>query len=140
MDIPRKLRDAMVAHAIEDDPNECCGLLSGKDGKLTGHYRMRNTEQSPYRYNMDGMQLHLTTKEIEDNGGELAAIYHSHTHSPALPSDTDIRLVTWPTAAYLILSLGEPGQDGRFVRKDPPEIRAFRIVDGEVTEETVVIV
>ena len=121
----------MVAHALEEDPNECCGLLAGKDGKLTGHYRMRNAEQSPYRYSMDGKELLMTLREIEDGGAELQVIYHSHTHSPAYPSATDVRLATWPDAAYLLVSL-ENRQD--------PDIRAFRIVEGEVTEEPVVIV
>ena len=121
----------MVAHAIEEDPNECCGLLSGKDGKLTGHYRMRNSEQSPYRYSMDGKELLLTLREIEDGGAELQVIYHSHTHSPAYPSATDVRLATWPDASYLLVSLEN---------KDDPEIRVFRIVDGAVTEEPVAIV
>ncbi|MCH8199453.1 MAG: M67 family metallopeptidase [Chloroflexi bacterium] len=121
----------MVAHAIEEDPNECCGLLSGKDGKLTGHYRMRNAEQSPYRYSMDGKELLMTLREIEDGGAELQVIYHSHTHSPAYPSATDVRLATWPDASYLLVSLEN---------RDDPDIRVFRIVDGEVTEEPVAIV
>ncbi len=131
MEIPRELRDAMVSHALEDDPNECCGLLAGKDGKLTGHYRMRNAEASPYRYSMDGKELLSTLREIEDGGAELQVIYHSHTHSPAYPSATDIRLATWPDAYYLLVSLEN---------KDDPDVRAFRIVDGAVTEEPVVIV
>ena len=131
MDIPRKLRDAMVAHAIEDDPNECCGLLSGRDGTLTGHHRMRNAERSPYRYSMDGKELLMTLREIEDGGAELQVIYHSHTHSPAYPSATDVRLATWPEASYVLVSLE---------KRDAPDVRSYRIVDGEVTEETVVIV
>ncbi len=131
MDILRKLRDAMVAHAIEEDPNECCGLLSGRDGTLIGHHRMRNAEQSPYRYSMDGKELLTTLREIEDGGAELQVIYHSHTHSPAYPSATDIRLATWPDAYYLLVSLQN---------KDLPDIRVFLITDGEVSEEDIRIV
>ncbi len=131
MEIPRKLRDAMVSHALEEDPNECCGLLSKRDGTLVGHYRMQNAEQSPYRYSMDGKELLLTLREIEDGGAELHVIYHSHTHSPAYPSATDIRLATWPDAYYLLVSLED---------RDDPDVRIFRIVDGEVTEEPVLIV
>ena len=130
MDIPRPFKEAMVVHALEEDPNECCGLLAGKDGTLVGHYRMTNAEKSPYRYNMDGKELLATLREIEDNGGEIAVIYHSHTHSPAYPSATDIRLATWPEAYYLVVSL---------LDKQDPELRVFRIVDGEVTEEPVTI-
>ena len=121
----------MVSHALEDDPNECCGLLSGRDGTLVGHYRMRNAEESPYRYSMDGKELLSTLREIEDGGAELQVIYHSHTHSPAYPSATDIRLATWPDAYYVLVSLEDT---------DDLAVRAFRIVDGEVTEEPVVIV
>ena len=130
MDIPRPLKEAMVLHALEEDPNECCGLLARKEGTLVGHYRMTNAEKSPYRYSMDGKELLATLREIEDNGGEIAVIYHSHTHSPAYPSATDIRLATWPDAYYLVVSL---------VNKQDPELRAFRIVDGKVTEEPVTI-
>ena len=121
----------MVAHALEEDPNECCGLLSGKDGTLIGHHRMRNAEESPYRYSMDGKELLMTLREIEDGGAELQVIYHSHTHSPAYPSATDIRLATWPDAYYLLVSLED---------RDALDLRVFRIVDGAVAEEPVVIV
>ena len=139
MEIPREFADAMVQHAIEEDPNECCGLLAGKDGQVLKHYRMTNTEASPYRYNMDGKELLLATREIDDNGWELQVIYHSHTHSPAYPSDTDVRLAAnWPDPHYLLVSLREFDQAGALVRGEP-ETRVFRIGDGQVAEEPLVI-
>ena len=139
MEIPREFADAMVQHAIEEDPNECCGLLAGKDGQVLKHYRMTNTEGSPYRYNMDGKELLLATREIDDNGWEMQVIYHSHTHSPAYPSNTDVRLAeNWPDPYYLLVSLREFDQAGALVRGEPAT-RVFRIVDGQVAEEPIVI-
>ena len=130
----------MVEHALEEDPNECCGLLGGRDGELLKHYRITNTEHSPFRYNMAGKELLLASNEIDDNGWEIKVIYHSHTHSPAYPSKTDVAAVVYPDSYYLIVSLGEQDDKGELARKDPPELRIFRIVEGTVSEEPVVIV
>ena len=129
MDILRKFRNAMIEHALEDDPDECCGLLAMKDGVVMEHYRMKNVERSPYRYSMDGKELMLRNNAIEDAGWQIGVIYHSHTHSPAYPSDTDVRLATWPDAYYLLVSL---------MNKEHPDVRVFSIVDGKVIEEPVV--
>ena len=131
LELEKKYVDEMVAHALEDDPNECCGILAGHQGKGVTLYRMTNTEHSHYRYNMDPRELYMTYREIDDNGWELLAIYHSHTHSPAYPSATDVRMATWPEACYILISL---------VDHDNPAVRAFRIVDGEITEEELRVV
>lgn len=125
MELPREYRDAIVQHALEDDPNECCGLLATKDGHVVKHYRMINTEHSPYRYAMDGKEFLTRYKEIEDAGWEIGVIYHSHTHSPAYPSQTDVRLATWPDAYYLLVSLMD---------HDAPDVRLFTIADGKIGE------
>ena len=119
----------MVQHALEEDPNECCGLLAGSNGTLMRHYRIANAEKSPYRYSMDGKELLHAYREIDGNGWEIQVIYHSHTHSTAYPSSTDVRLATWPDAYYLLVSL---------LDKEDPDIRVFRISEGTVTEEPVV--
>ena len=125
LELEKKYVDLMVAHALEDDPNECCGILAGPGESVTKLYRMTNTEHSPYRYNMDPRELYLTYREIEDNGWDLVAIYHSHTHSPAYPSATDVRLATWPEAYYILVSLMD---------HDNPAVQAFTIADDAVTE------
>ena len=130
MKLPKAVADAIIAHALEADPNECCGILAGDAGRVVHHYRMTNVEQSPYRYSMDGKELFTVLKELDDNGWELLAIYHSHTHSPAYPSATDVRRVTWPDAHYLLASLMD---------KANPDLRGFLIVDGQVTEEPIVV-
>lgn len=133
LELNRSYVDQMVAHALEDDPNECCGILSGDHGSATKLYRMTNTEHSPYRYNMDPLELLNVTREMDDSGWELLVIYHSHTHSPAYPSPTDVRHATWPDgksiwpeAYYILVSLEN---------HDNPDVRAYRITDGEVIEE-----
>ncbi len=132
MEIPAEIRDAMVQHALEEDPNECCGILAGAGGIVIQHYRITNTERSPYRYSMDGRELNQILRELDDNGWEMQVIYHSHTHSPAYPSDTDVRLAAnWPDPYYLLVSLMD---------RQSPDVRLFTIWDGTVTEEPVVIV
>ena len=131
MELPKQHADAMVAHSLEDDPNECCGILGGKDGQVLQLFRMTNVEHSPFRYSMDGKEMLKVLNQIDDNGWELLAIYHSHTHTAAYPSATDVRLATWPEAFYLLVSLMD---------KTKPDLRAFHIVDGEIAEEPLTIV
>ena len=126
----------MLQHAAEDHPNECCGMLGVLDGKVMAHYRVRNTHPSPYRYEMDAKEHFLTMREVEDAGWE-PAFYHSHSHSPAEPSATDIRLAAYPTNFYLIVSPHQFDGNSQQVG-DEPQVRAFLIDEGEATEEPVV--
>ncbi|MEX0868121.1 MAG: M67 family metallopeptidase [Nitriliruptoraceae bacterium] len=119
--------DALVAHAREDAPYEVCGLLGIRDDGGITHYRIDNAERSMTHYVMDGKQLLRAMRQIEDEGWELV-IYHSHPHTQAYPSETDIRLAAYPEATYVIITL----QD-----RDNPDVRAFRIRDGEVTERDI---
>ena len=129
MRIPKGIYDELLAHAREDAPNECCGLIGGENGVATTVYRARNSEASPLRYNLDPQDQFRIMTEIEEKGEELSAIYHSHTASPAYPSQTDINLASYPDTLYLIVSLAAGEKD----------LRAFRIEDGEVTEVDVTI-
>ena len=130
-DIQRPYVDEIIAHAREDAPNECCGILAGADGRVERLYRATNIEHSPYRYNVDPKELLRVYREIEDQGWALLGIYHSHTATEAYPSPTDARLAGWPDAVYLIVSLQEPQR---------PVLRGFRINDGSITEEPLRIV
>ena len=121
--------DALVEHAWSDFPYEVCGLLGVRPDKGLIRYPIDNAERSMTYYVMEPRQLLKAMREIEDEGYGLA-IYHSHPHSQAYPSETDIRLAAYPEATYLIITL----QD-----RDRPDIRAFSILDGEVTEKPVVI-
>jgi [CysO sulfur-carrier protein]-S-L-cysteine hydrolase len=109
MKIPQALIDEMVAHAREDLPNECCGMVGGRNGEAETVIRVANSAASPLRYEMDPQEQYDALKAIEDGGGELLAIYHSHTKSAAYPSQTDVnQAVAWPEQVYLIVSLADP--------------------------------
>jgi [CysO sulfur-carrier protein]-S-L-cysteine hydrolase len=125
MKISQALVDEIVAHAREDLPNECCGMVGGVDGQARTVYRAENAEGSPFRYSIDAKEQFRLMREIEDAGEELAGIYHSHTKSPAYPSQTDVNLAGWPDAVYLIASLADA---------DAPELKGFWIRDGEISE------
>jgi [CysO sulfur-carrier protein]-S-L-cysteine hydrolase len=139
MRIPRPIYDEMLEHARDEAPNECCGILGGKDGAATTLYRATNSEASPLRYRIADQDLIDIHNQIEGKGEVLVAIYHSHTASPARPSQTDINLafleaggdrdgtrtLAWPGAVYLIVSLVEAEN----------AVRGFDIgEDAEVTE------
>jgi [CysO sulfur-carrier protein]-S-L-cysteine hydrolase len=130
MNLPRQLADQIIDHAREDLPNECCGMVGGTDGEARTVYRAENAEASPLRYSIDAGEQFRLMKEIEGAGEELAAIYHSHTKSPAYPSQTDVNLAGWPEAVYLIVSLADPGA---------PDLKGFWIRDGEIAEAELVV-
>ena len=123
--------DDMIAHARADAPNECCGIIAGKNGRATTLYRAVNAEASPYRYNVDPKDLLRIYRDLDDHGWDVLVIYHSHTHTEAYPSPTDIRLAAWPEAHYVIVSLEDDAN---------PVVRAFRIEDGQATEEPLEVV
>ena len=128
--------EEMVAHAKADLPNECCGILAGPEGEVARSFRMTNVEASPFRFSMDPGELVRVDGEAGDQGWELLAIYHSHTGSPAYPSDTDVRIAggtaeLWPDTRYVLVSLMDP---------ETPDVRIFRISDGVVTEEAMEVV
>ncbi|HEY8466357.1 MAG TPA: M67 family metallopeptidase [Solirubrobacterales bacterium] len=126
MKISRALVDEIIAHALEEAPNECCGMIAGRDGRATEVFRARNEMASPLAYNVHPQDLFRITQTIEERGEELAAIYHSHTKSPPEPSQTDINLAAnWPDPLYVICSIAD---------RDAPQVRAWAIRDGAVTE------
>ncbi|HEY7255432.1 MAG TPA: M67 family metallopeptidase [Solirubrobacterales bacterium] len=125
MKISQELIDELITHSREDMPNECCGMVGGRDGEARTVYRATNAEASPLRYSIDAREQFRLMRTIEEAGEELVGIYHSHTKSPAYPSQTDVNLAGWPDAVYLIASLADPGM---------PEVRGFWIRDGGIEE------
>ncbi len=118
--------DQMIAHARAEKPNEACGLVAGLDGRVVKIYRGTNVhENKTVRYSLDPRELFEAWKDIEDNGWELLAIYHSHPKSPAYPSATDMELAFYPDSFYVIISLADD---------EHPVARAFKIVDGKIHE------
>ena len=124
--LEKQFADEMIEHAKVENPNEACGLLAGKDGRVVKLYRCQSSEKSPYRYVIDPKEQLRAMREIEEQHWDLFGIYHSHTFTPAYPSMTDVQLAFYPDALYFIVSLMDP---------ERPAIRAFRITDGKVTEE-----
>ena len=118
--------DALVQHARDDAPNECCGYARLDDGRVAEVVRSENLRNSPYGYELDPQSL-LAANDLDDEGHGVA-IYHSHPRSAAEPSQTDINLAHYPHWTYVIVSL-----DGE------PTVRAWRIADGRVEEEDVVV-
>lgn len=126
MKIAQDLIDELVAHAREDLPNECCGMIGGRDGEATEVIRVTNSAASPLRYEMDPQEQYNALKSIEDGGGELLAIYHSHTKSAAYPSQTDVnQAVAWPEQIYVIVSLAEA---------EAPDVKAYLLEDLRIAD------
>lgn len=121
--------EEMIAHARADIPNECCGVLVGKDSHVQDVRRTDNALHSPVMYRIDDKQLLAALRETEKNGQDVIGFYHSHTASEAYPSPTDRRqaMVAWPDVIYVIISLSDERR---------PVLRAYRINErGEIAEE-----
>ncbi|HEV7614788.1 MAG TPA: M67 family metallopeptidase [Solirubrobacterales bacterium] len=130
MRISQSLVDEMVAHAREDLPNECCGMIGGKGDEATSVIRVGNAAATPLRYEMDPQEQYNALKSIEDDGGELLGIYHSHTKSAAYPSQTDVnQAVAWPDQVYVIVSLADP---------DSPDVKAYLLKDLKIADVEIV--
>ena len=132
MKISRALYDEIVGHALEDAPNECCGMVASADGVATRVLRATNIHASPLRYEIEAGEMYRLLGEIEEAGWELGAIYHSHTRSAPYPSQTDVNIAVppelgtplWPGTVYVIV--GVAGEE--------PDVRGFRI-DGDGVAE-----
>jgi proteasome lid subunit RPN8/RPN11 len=125
--IARALLDELIAHAREDAPNECCGVVAvtpGNPVSATRVHRALNTAASPLRFEVDGLELLHTIEAMEADGSELGAIYHSHMRSAPYPSQTDINFAAnWPGVEWIIVGLAS-GED--------PEVRSYLIDGGKV--------
>jgi [CysO sulfur-carrier protein]-S-L-cysteine hydrolase len=121
----------IVAHCYDGLPNEACGVLAGPIegaseplGPVTEVYPCENADASARSYTVDSRQLLQAMRDAESRGEELVGVWHSHTHTDAYPSDTDVRQAFEPTWIYVIVSLKQP----------EPVLRAYRIRDGKILE------
>jgi [CysO sulfur-carrier protein]-S-L-cysteine hydrolase len=124
------VRDAVVAHARRDHPDEACGLIVGPvgTGRAERVVEMTNAARSMTQYEFEpGEQLRVY-RELDDRDEEVVVVYHSHTATEAYPSRTDVRHASQPEAHYVLVSTRHP---------DSAELRSYRIIDGTVTEEEV---
>lgn len=129
LSLPRTMVDQILAHARRDHPDEACGIIAGKGGAPTRVVEMANAERSPTFYRFDAQEQLRVWRSMDDADEVPLVIYHSHTATEAHPSRTDISLASEPDAHYLLVS----------TRAETDEVRAFRIADGEVTEEPIQI-
>ncbi|MFC6153604.1 Mov34/MPN/PAD-1 family protein [Nocardioides yefusunii] len=135
------VRDAIVDHARRDHPDEACGVVAGPEGSDRPErvVEMVNAAGSPTFYEFDSTEMLELYKEMWRNDEEPVVIYHSHTATEAHPSRSDIGLASEPNAHYVLVSTRHHGPETGLV-DDDVEFRSFRIVDGVVTEEEVVVV
>jgi len=124
--IDRALLDEIVAHAVRDAPNECCGIVATRHGAATAVHAAENLAASPFRFEVDGPALFGLLESIESGGDELGAIYHSHTRSDPYPSQTDVNFSGgWPGVEWIIVGVSAA---------DEPHVRSYLIDDGQISE------
>lgn len=108
--IPRPLVNQMLHHAQQSPDQEVCGLIGARDNKAASCYPVRNIAYNQtFRYELDPKQQLDAMRKMRSEGEDLFAIYHSHPHSQAKPSKTDIAMANYPEALYLIISLNTKG-------------------------------
>ncbi|MFL5828575.1 MAG: Mov34/MPN/PAD-1 family protein [Solirubrobacteraceae bacterium] len=130
MRIAPDLYEQMVAHARDESPNECCGMVATRGDEVVKVYRTTNVEASPFRFVIDGAEQLRVYNEIESAELDLGAIYHSHTRTEPRPSQTDINFSqAWPGVLWIIVGLAG----------DDVEVKTWRIDDGDVTEAELVV-
>ena len=132
LQLPQAIVDDIVALAVEEYPYEACGLIAGPVGadEVAHFYRCRNVAGSARVYTIDPLEHLRAERDAEDRGWEIIGVVHSHTHTEAAPSPTDIAQAPDPGWHYAIVSL----------RVEEPSLRSYRIVDGAATEEPVTVV
>lgn len=129
LSMPLAVAEALLHHARSEVPNEACGLLAGNlaTGSADAYHPARNADASPYVYTVHPDDLLRIVLGIEDAGKDLVAIFHSHTHTPAVPSPTDRRQARYPVI-YLLATLSDPDAGVA------ASLRAWRIDGGQARE------
>lgn len=127
--LPRPIHEEMLAHALRGIPLEACGLFAGRGDTVAQFYPTENEARSAKVYTVPGKDFLRADRDAEDNGWQLLGVMHSHTHTDAYPSPTDVAQAPDPDWHYVIVSL----------RDDLPSLRSYRIVDGVISEERVMV-
>ncbi|NND75944.1 MAG: M67 family metallopeptidase [Ilumatobacter sp.] len=137
IEISRAAYVRMVAHALDGYPLEACGLLAGPpalDGgagdRAPRFYPCSNVAESARVYTIDPHDHLRAERDADDRGWEINGVVHSHTHSEPYPSPTDVESAPDPSWHYVIIGL----------KREAPEVRSYRIVDGAIREEQLVII
>ena len=111
-------REAMIAHARDEAPLECCGLLLGAPGVVEEAVRARNLRRSRTAYLVDPADHFATIRRARKEGRTIVGAYHSHPRSPAVPSPVDLEEAQFPEFLYVIVSLADPRA---------PDVRGYRL-------------
>ena len=129
LSLPKSAHDQMVAHCLTGVPDEACGLLGGnlETGEVVTCYPARNLAASAKLYTVDPKDHLQADRDAEASGNSIIGVFHSHTHTEAYPSPTDVAQAPDPDWHYVLVSL----------RDTQPVVRSYRIVDGVITEEPV---
>ena len=135
--LDREAFDAICDLAFREYPLEMCGLIAGAqvddplDDQTPAHaerfYACRNTAESAKVYTIDPKDHFRAEMDADDHDWEINGVVHSHTHSEPYPSPTDVAQAPDPGWHYVIVSL----------KRDAPELRSYRIVDGQISEEPI---
>lgn len=128
--ISRQIINDIINHARLGLPEEVCGYLAGNDKEITRQFELTNVDHSNEHFSFDPAEQFHVVRETRKAGLEILANYHSHPETPARPSQEDIRLAFDPNISYVIVSLAA----------EVPEIKSFRIQNGEVEKEEIQIV
>ncbi len=122
--LTRRQRTEMIDHSRVCAPNEACGMLVGRGATVESVHCLTNADASSITYRIDSREQFVTMRDAEESGRDVIGCFHSHTHSEAFPSQTDIGQAFYPEWIYALVSL----------HHEDPVLRAFRIVDGAVFE------
>lgn len=128
--IPQQIIDDLFNHAKNGLPEEVCGYLAGLDKKVTRQFKLTNVDHSNEHFSFDPAEQFQVVREVRKLGLEILANYHSHPETPARPSKEDIRLAFDPNISYVIVSLAA----------ELPDIKSFRLQNGEVEKEKIQII
>ena len=121
----------MIGHAYDGLPDEACGLLVGDFAtrSVDVFHPCANAARSSRVYDIDGRDYLRVDREAQGLGLDIVGVMHSHTHTEAFPSPTDVEKAVDPNWHYIIVSL----------KRAEPALRSFRIADGKIEEETVTL-
>lgn len=128
--IPQQIIDELIGHARQGLPEEVCGYLAGTGSEVTRQFRLTNIDHSNEHFSFDPAEQFQVVREARKAGLEILANYHSHPESPARPSQEDIRLAFDPNICYVIVSLAA----------ELPDVKSFRIQNGEVEKEEIQVI
>ena len=131
LELPESAYQVMVGHCYDGLPLEACGLLVGEPdaGRVHRAVPTRNDAASARVYTVNPLDHLSADRAAEHDGLAVIGVFHSHTHTDAYPSPTDVAQAPDPTWHYVLVSL----------RDVAPTVRSYRIVDGKISEEAVVL-